>query len=99
MAEPKVTVLPYVSPRCVVCGRDLPKGRRQKCHFCRPPKVYKPPEDPAPDQEYSLEDRVAQAEAYGLSYGQFMAIIENSWKLPPLRKRIRWPEGSVHAAE
>lgn len=50
----KVKVLPYISPRCVVCGRDLPRGRRQKCHYCRPPRVYKPPVDPAPDQEYTL---------------------------------------------
>ena len=36
MSEQKVTVLPYISPRCVVCGRDLPKGRRQKCHSADP---------------------------------------------------------------
>ena len=97
--DEKITVLPYISPRCEVCGRDLPKGRKKRCHVCRPPKVYKPPVDPAPDREYTLEDRAAQAEAYGMSYGRFMAHIENGWKLPPLRKRIRWPEGSVHAAE
>lgn len=101
MAQPKekVTVLPYVERRCVICGRDLPKGRRQKCYSCRPPRPHRPVEDPHPDMEYTLEDRAAQADAHGMSYGNFMAYIHNGWKLPPRIKPVRWPNGSVHAGE
>ena len=97
----KVTVLPYKSPYCSVCGKPLPKGRSRKCYACQPQRGnhHKPAPGPALDQPYTLNDRVAQADAYGLSYGNFMAIIENGWKLPPLRHPIRWPEGSKHAGE
>lgn len=94
----KVTILPYESPHCKMCGRDLPRGRRSRCYACLPPRTYKKV-DPKPDLPYTLEDRVAQAWAYGLSYGNFMAIVENGWKLPPLRRTIVWPEGSSHAGE
>lgn len=102
MGEPKITTLPYKSPRCIECGRDLPRGRRQRCYACRPFKSNKAPppvEDPDSDRAYTLADRAAQADAYGISYGRLMAIVENNWPLPPLIHRIRWPEDNVHAGE
>lgn len=95
----KITILPYESPRCKVCGRDLPQGRKGRCYICLPPRTYGPKPEPNPDAPYSINDRVAQAMAYGLSYGNFMAIIENGWKLPPLKHPIVWPIGSSHAGE
>lgn len=97
--EEKITVLPCADRRCAVCGRVLPRARRQKCYSCRPPRPHKPPEDPFDEQEYTLEDRVAQADAHGMSYGNFMAFLRNGWKLPPQRKPVRWPNGSKHAGE
>ena len=95
----KVTVLPYQNHRCIDCGRDLPRGRRRRCHICLPPRPWRKtePKDPSPD--YTLNDRVAQADAYGLSYGHFMAIIHTGGKLPPLRHPIRWPADSAHIGE
>lgn len=98
MSNPKITVLPYASPRCVECGRDLPKGRKARCHYCRPPKPHRPPPDPKPDLEYTLADRVAQAEACEISYGQLMAIVEAGKEIP-LRRKVRWPQGSDHVGE
>lgn len=95
----KVTVLPYVSPRCKVCGRDLPRGRKGRCYTCLPPRTYGDKPKPKPEEPYTLEDRVAQATAYGLSYGNFMAIIKNGGKLPPLKRPIVWPQESSHAGE
>lgn len=98
----KIIQLEYISPRCIVCGRDLPAGRRQKCCHCMPPwawrkkNVVEEEQEPA---EYTLADRVAQADAYGMSYGQFMAYIENGWKLPKRIKPVRWPLDSVHFGE
>lgn len=94
----KVTILPYEGPRCISCGRDLPRGRKQKCFACRPPKGYIPPQ-PSPDAPYTINDRVAQALAYGISYGKLMAIIETGGKLPPRKRPIVWPVGSAHAGE
>ena len=99
ISEPKVTILPYQSPRCMKCGRDLPRGRTRKCHYCLPPKGRGQRKKPRPDQSYTLEDRVAQADAYGLSYGKFQAILENGGQLPPLRHPVRWPDGSDHIGE
>ena len=95
----KVTELPYKSPYCSVCGKPLPRGRTRKCYACRPPRKYKPIKKPEPNLPYSLEDRAAQAVAYGLSYGRLMAIIESGGDLPPLKKSIVWPAGSDHAGE
>lgn len=99
LAQSQITILPAVNRRCVVCGRDLPHGRRQKCYSCRPPRPHRPVDDPHPDLEYTLEDRVAQADARGMSYGNFMMFLHNGWKLPPKRKPVRWPHGSAHAGE
>ena len=96
----KIIKLPYEPPYCIQCGRNLPKGRKQKCYNCLPPKKYqtnKPkPAQPAP---YTIHDRVAQTVAYGISYGQLMAIVESGGKLPEMKKPIRWPEGSEHEGE
>lgn len=95
----KITILPYISPRCKTCGRDLPKGRRARCYDCLPRRQYKPPEPPRPELPYTLEDRVAQADAHGMSYGNFMAFVHNKWRLPPKLRPIRWPMGSQHVGE
>lgn len=97
--EEKIIVLPSQDRRCVECGRKLPSGRKARCYSCRPPKPHKPPPDPDDEQEYTLADRVAQADARGMSYGNFMAFLHNGWKLPPQRKPVRWPNGSKHAGE
>lgn len=94
----KIIQLEYISPRCD-CGRDLPAGRNVKCFHCLPPtprrhEKPKPPEEIS--REYTLADRVAQADAYGMSYGQFMAHIENGWKLPKRLKPVQWPLDSAH---
>lgn len=94
----KITVLPYQSPRCSICGRALPRGRTRKCYICLPPRTYKRAA-PRPDLPYTLEDRVAQADAYGLSYGRFMAIIHHGGALPPLKHQVIWPPGSEHTGE
>lgn len=93
----KITVLPYEAPYCVQCGRNLPKGRKRKCYDCQPPKTYctKKPK-PAEPASYTINDRVAQTVAYGISYGQLMAIIKDGRPLPEMKKPIRWPEGSEH---
>ena len=70
----------------------------RRCYHCQPPRA-RHHSKPRPDLPYSLEDRVAQADAYGLSYGQFRAILEHGGKLPPLRHPIRWPAGSDHVGE
>lgn len=88
-------------PVCVDCGRALPKGRREKCYVCRPLRPHhksRPPEAEFEAPEYTLADRVAQAEACGISYGQLMSIVEAGAELP-LRRKVRWPEGSAHAGE
>ena len=97
----KIIKLEYVSPRCA-CGRDLPKGRRRKCFVCLPPKGFRckgKPEVSGEPAEYTTADRVAQARSYGLSYGQFMAHIENGWTLPKQIRPIQWPLGSAHYGE
>ena len=79
----KITILPYEAPYCTICGRTLPKGRTRKCFDCQPRRTYKataiPPAQPAP---YTINDRVAQTVAYGISYGQVIAIVENGWEWP-----------------
>ena len=99
----KIIKLEYVAPGCVDCGRTLPPGRRKRCYHCLPPKAWhalQPAKSDASEPaEYTLSDRVAQADAYGLSYGQFMAHIEHGWKLPKRKKPIRWPRDSAHRGE
>ena len=51
------------------------------------------------DLGYTLPDRVAQARALGISYGQLMALIETGGKFPPQQRPIRWPENSMHKRE
>ena len=100
----KVTILPYESPRCVDCGRDLPKGRRQKCYICRPPKSKLHTSKAAQANcstvaEYSIEDCCALSWAYGISYGRVRAIIDNKLPWPPRIRPLVWPEGSSHAGK
>lgn len=55
---------------------------------------------PTPEKEnpYTLADRVAMARAYGLSYGKYMAILnDDTGKLPPMRRPVEWPRGSSHS--
>lgn len=95
----KITQLPYEAPYCRVCGRELPRGRTRKCYACLPPRGHHTQAPPRPDLPYSLDDRVAQAEAYGITYGKLMAAVENNYPLPPMKRPIRWPEGSEHQGE
>lgn len=48
---------------------------------------------------YTIEDCAALAWAYGISYGQVVAILENNWPWPPRIRPLVWPEGSAHAGE
>ena len=84
---------------CVQCGAPLPPGRIARCYTCRPLKVRVKVADPVPDREYTLEDRAAQALGHGISYGQLMAHVENQIPLPPVVRRIHWPQGSTHRGE
>lgn len=96
----KIVKLEYISPKCAVCGRDLPKDRRRKCYACLPPRGFRcAKKDPAAKAEYTMADREAQARSYGLSYGQFIPYIENGWKLPTQIRPIQWPLGSAHFGE
>ena len=45
-----------------------------------------------------LADRVAQARACGISYGQLMRIVELGAAIPAIRP-VEWPSGSVHVGE
>ena len=101
----KIIQLEYISPRCE-CGRDLPKGRKKKCFYCLPPSGNHHKQTDALDPpaasvspEYTLADRAAQADAYGMSYGNFMAHIENGWPLPKRKKPVCWPLDSAHRGE
>ena len=97
----KIIQLEYVSPRCV-CGRKLPAGRKVRCFWCLPPRTHHGPKQPAKEGvslEYTLADRVAQADAYGMSYGRFMAYLENGWKLPKQLRPVQWPLDSDHWGE
>lgn len=99
----KITVLPYESPRCAVCGRDLPKGRKQKCYTCRPQKTKLPtmklPPEESQKERYTIDDCVALSIAYGISYGRVIEIMENKWPWPRRKRPLIWPDGSVHAGE
>lgn len=100
----KIVQLEYISPRCVKCGRDLPKTRKKKCFYCLPPGGHHKKGASADGAtgalaEYTLADRAAQAEAYGMSYGFFMAHIENGWPLPKRKKPVCWPLDSAHRGE
>lgn len=103
----KITVIPYVEVKCRKCGRDLPRGRKVFCKICMPPhgrkneyaEQAKPELMPGEVPEYTIEDRVAQAQAHGLSYGNLMAKLENGWPLPPLLHPVRWPAGSAHGGK
>jgi len=99
----KIVKLEYISPRCAVCGRDLPKERRKKCYYCLPPRAFrcgvKPAATEEDKREYTLSERAAQADAYGISYGKLMAIVENGLPMPPRIRSVRWPLGSAHWGE
>lgn len=88
----KVTQLSYISPRCQKCGRSLPKGRTAFCRSCRPPKSSRAPKPEASGEiSYTLEQRVAQAWACRMSYGQYMAAISNGVVPEPLYPVV-WPD-------
>lgn len=96
---PDVVTVILELPKCVTCGSDLPRGRKRFCHGCKPKKRYKPEPEVREKLPYTLADRVAMARAYGLSYGQYMAHIENGWNLPEMIRPVEWPEGSEHKEE
>ena len=78
------------------CGRIKPAGRTV-CYTSKPRYSRKaPPENIY--EPYTLPDRVAQARACGISYGQLMCIVELGAAIPAVRP-VEWPRGSVHAGE
>lgn len=100
---PDVIVIQYESPRCATCGRDLPRDRRRQCYICKPPqaKIHAPkiPPEESKKERYTIEDCAALAWAYGISYGQVVAILENHLPWPLKKRPLVWPAGSVHAGE
>jgi len=98
-----VTVLPYESPRCVICGRDLPQGRRKKCYACLPVRTKLPIPQISPEESrkerYTIDDCVALAWAHDISYGRVIEILEHGWPWPPRKRPLIWPEGSAHVGE
>lgn len=48
---------------------------------------------------YTYEERAAQAEALGISYGKLMALIADGASLPKQVKPIKWPAKSKHRHE
>ena len=78
------------------CGRIKPAARAV-CYTCKP--RYSRKEPPVSICEpYTLPDRVAQARACGISYGQLMRIVELGAAIPAIRP-VEWPSGSVHEGE
>lgn len=77
------------------CGRIKPAARAQ-CYTCKPKRSRTPP--PSTEEPYTLADRVAQARACGISYGQLMRIVELGAAIPAIRP-VEWPRGSVHVGE
>ena len=78
------------------CGRIKPAGRTV-CYTCKPRYSRKEPPDSV-NEPYTLPDRVAQARACGISYGQLMRIVELGAAIPAIRP-VEWPSGSVHEGE
>lgn len=78
------------------CGREKPPGRAV-CYICKPKHSRKPPPESI-YEPYTLADRVAQARACGISYGQLMRIVELGVAIPAIRP-VEWPRGSVHVGE
>ena len=72
--------LAYQSPYCA-CGRPLPKGRKKQCYFCLPRRGMRL--QPAEDGKMTLEEKVADANSRGLSYGKYQAILHANQPLPP----------------
>lgn len=99
--------------RCIICGVLLDDRRRRYCYKCLPrgaknPVAWgiKPVEDqsdevnPMKDDSYSIADIVALAESYGLSYGRYVAILNDpDSTLPPRIRPVKWPVKSKHRKE
>lgn len=97
----RVIGLNYVAPYCKKCGRQLPKGRTRLCYACKRPYHRTGSKRPAAtvDAAYTIADRVAMARSYGLSYGQYMAIISCGGQLPKRIRQTEWPYSSAHLGE
>ena len=67
------------------------------CYTCKPKHSRKEPPESI-QEPYTLSDRVAQARACGISYGQLMTIVELGAAIPAIRP-VEWPSGSVHVGE
>ena len=78
------------------CGRIKPAARAQ-CYICKPRYSRKEPPESI-YEPYTLPDRVAQARACGISYGQLMRIVELGAAIPAIRP-VEWPRGSAHVGE
>lgn len=91
----KYGIIENKAKRCL-CGRIKPAGRTV-CYTCKPRYSRKEPPDSV-NEPYTLPDRVAQARACGISYGQLMCIVELGAAIPAIRP-VEWPKGSVHVGE
>ena len=78
------------------CGRIKPAAR-SLCYTCKPKHSRKEPPESI-YEPYTLPDRVAQARACGISYGQLMRIVELGAAIPVIRP-VEWPSGSVHVGK
>ena len=78
------------------CGQIKPAARAV-CYTCKPRYSRKEPPEII-YEPYTLPDRVAQARACGISYGQLMGIVELGAEIPAIRP-VEWPSGSVHEGE
>lgn len=104
----KIMPLPEKGKTCVICGSDLPPGRRRFCWDCRPrssrggfhcrPSLG--PVTPVTDERYTTADIVALARSYGLSYGKYVSILHDpKAMLPPQIYPVVWPIGSAHRSK
>lgn len=78
------------------CGRIKPAAR-SLCYICKPKHSRKEPPESIYEPD-TIADRVAQARACGISYGQLMRIGELDAAIPVVRP-VEWPSGSVHVGE
>ena len=76
---PSYTTLPYESPRCVACGRNLPKGRKLKCYICRPPKatISAPQIPPEESKKSATQSKTAQ-HLHGLMVFPTVRLLQSS---------------------
>lgn len=68
------------------------------CYTCVPKHTRNQPPKESTLEPYTIADRVAQARACDISYGQLMRIVELGAHIPCIRP-VEWPAGSAHVGE